>query len=410
MSVIQSGQQLQHYINKFIPHDKPLSTTSCIYKRAQEIISEAWNFSYVINYNPSPHPISLDKKLLPQLDQQMSDYMIAEKSDGVRYLMVLGSFENKGFCVMVNRKMQMFEISIFANEEYFRGSVFDGEMLLENVSTSTQPLQTHSSHSSYERQIFLVYDLICVRGESRLHMTFLERYNEYFQIFDLEGRDILENEMSRWEIISRDLAKSKSKIVCLGNKFALQFAPKPFVQLVNLGSLWRSMSTLKHKSDGLVISKISAPIGTGTDINLLKWKQHHTIDVIIRCYFAKSKWTCRMFFQNADVLVENTIKPFEIIIQQQQQQQYYLQIKENNILQSTYKYYADKRKLQFNLIGECLCDFDLQQPVIWCSVIKWRRDKITPNNYTVIQRTLNNIIDNVTIEELISISNKHLYH
>ena len=402
MSIIQTiNQPESQYINKFIPHDKPLSVTSSIYQQVQEIISKAWGFTHVINYNPSPHPISLDKKELLQLDQHMSNYMVAEKSDGVRYLMVLGTSEKKGFCVMVNRKMQMFEVPIFANQSYFEGSIFDGEMVLE--CTPSNPTNSH------ERQIFLVYDLIFVRGENRLQKNFLERYNEYLQIFDLEGRDILDFEMSRWEVIACDLAKTKSKIVSLGNTYALQFSPKPFVQLVNLGSLWRSMPLLKHKSDGLVISKISAPIGTGTDPNLLKWKQHHTIDVIIQCNFAKSKWSCRIFFQNINVLVESTEKPFEIITKEQPKD-CYLQIQENNILQSTYKYYANKRKLQFSLIGECSCEFDSQKPIIWCAVIKWRRDKFTPNHYTVIQRTLNNIIDNVTIDELITISNKHIYH
>ena len=60
-------------------------------------------------------------------------------------------------------------------------------------------------------------------------------------------------------------------------------------------------------------------------------------------------------------------------------------------------------------MGECLCELDPHQPLLWCSVVKWRRDKQTPNNTSVIQRTLANILENVTIDELLQMANKHLY-
>ena len=483
-----------HYPNKYLPFDKPLPSKSPVVSKVHEIITQAWGFKNVIYHNPSPNPISLERKYLPQLESEITDFVVAEKSDGVRYLMVLGTIGQKGFCVMVNRKMQMFEVPIFANSDFFKGSVFDGEMVVESVG------------HELERQKFLVYDLISIHGETRRTTDFIERYHEYFQVFDLDGKDIMECDISKWESDAFELANTKSKIVCLGNKMALQFAPKAFVQLVHVGSLWRSIPKLKHSSDGLVLTRVSSKIGTGTDANILKWKENHTVDLIITCNYIKGKWSNRTFFQDHEKLVESTDRFFDIF-----EKKYMLQICENSMLRSTCQYYAETHKTQFSLVGECLCVVTnclsggsaggpgasaggpgaspggpgvpgahgasaggpgasagahgahgapgaspgahgasagahgapgaspgahgasaggpgasagahgapgalsgpgvLSAPeciphIVECSVVKWRRDKFTPNNSTVIQRTLGNIVDNVTIDELIQLTTK----
>jgi len=150
---------------------------------------------------------------------------------------------------------------------------------------------------------------------------------------------------------------------------------------------------------------ISAPIGTGTDYNILKWKEHHTIDLIIRCSYVKGKWTYRILFQDNEKLVDSVDRHFDL-----KERHYNLQIRENTILRSTCQYYAETHKPQFSLIGECSCVLPTDDTsTIWCSIMKWRRDKYSPNNSTVIHRTLGNIVDNVTIDELIQMSTKNMY-
>ena len=381
-----------YHSDKFLPADHPVPSHSPLQQKVREIISHAWGFSHVIQYNPSANPISLEKQYLPQLESHLSEYVIAEKSDGIRYLVVLGSLDGRGFCVLVNRKMQMFEVPVFANSEYFKGSVFDGEMVVE-----TLPASQH-------RQKLLIFDLVSVRGETRRSADLIQRYNEYLKIFDLEGNDILDHDMTQWESLAFELADTKDKIVCLGNKTALQFYPKPFVQLLHVGSMWRSMPKLKHHSDGLIITRITAPVGTGTDHNILKWKEHHTIDLIFKSNFNKGKWVHKLYFQDHENLVNSLDRTFEV-----KGRIFHLQAQDSAVLTSTCRYFAETHKAQFSLLGECTCTFDSEQPIIWCSVSKWRRDKHTPNNITVIQRTLVNIVENVTIEELIQLSNKHLY-
>jgi hypothetical protein len=381
---------------------------------------------------------------------------VAEKSDGVRYQLVLGTYDNRGFAVMVNRRMQMYEVPIYANPDYFKGSVFDGELVIEkfgssvtsvtSVTLSGNETDDNSNNNFYsdshyslknkrpqdqndkknqisdfvsnrlssppqqERQIYLVFDVVCVKGESRKMSTLMTRYHEYSSIFDLENKDILQTDVSKWDEIAFDLAHSKEKIVCLGNRLALQFRPKPFVTLVNLGSLWRTMTNLAHKSDGLIIPRTTTGVGTGIDQSIFKWKQNHTVDLIVEGKYAKSQWNYQIFFQDNEKLVTNLERDFSICYKNGSERKFHIEIKLNPTLQSTSKYFGENHKTGFKLLGEFECEIDDEQPIIWCNLERWRKDKYTPNNYSVIQKILQNVHDNVTIKELLALTSKYIYN
>lgn len=385
-------QKSDTHINKFIPYITPLLSTSPITIKTKEIMSQAWGFNKIIHHNPAPNPISLDKTHLDFLEANLTEFVVAEKSDGVRYQLVLGTCDRKGFAVMVNRKMQMFEVPVYASADYFKGSVFDGELVIEKIQ------------NEQERQVYLVFDLISIKGESKRNDTILKRYYEYTRIFDLDGKDILQMDIDKWEKFAFEMAGTKEKIVCLGNRLALQFRPKPFVTLINLGSLWRSLNGVTHKTDGLIIPRTTTPVGTGTDHSIFKWKQHHTIDLIIEAKFSKGVWNYQISFQNNDKLVNSNEHGFTI-----DGKVYYLSIKNNTILQLTSNYFGETHKNTFKLLGEFYCEFDKQNPIVWCSLERWRRDKLTANNANVIEKSLQNVKDNVSIEELLSLTTKHMY-
>ena len=486
------------YQDKFLPGDSPLNASSSIVLRTKEIMSQAWGLNKIIHHNPSPNPISLDRRHLNDLEAHLSEFIVAEKSDGVRYQLVMGMNESRGFAVLVNRRMQMYEVSVYANPDYFKGSVFDGEMVLENfhpsylpntnhnfcttgdrdrsltygnsvLSTNTlhpsthhhQQQQQHQQHQqhqqqhqqqqypssssslhshskSIQRQLFLIFDVVGLKGESRRTATFMNRYHEYTPIFDLENRDSLQMEALKWDEVAFELARSKDKIVCLGNRMALQFAPKPFVTLINLGSLWRSMSNLGHRSDGLIISRVNAGVGTGTDESIMKWKQCHTVDLMIEGKYSKGNWEIKIFFQDHEQVVMSTERDFTIMTTPTtttnktpdnntdnkntttitttnntspvEKRTFHLELKSNPTFQSTIKYFEEIHKNNFKLLGEFICDIDPIQPIVWCSLERWRKDKYTTNNYPVIQKILQNVHDNVSIKELIQLTSKYIYH
>jgi hypothetical protein len=381
--------------DKCIPSTNPVPLHSPLIKKVCEIISQAWGLKHTIDYNPCTTPTILNKTFFTQhIEKNPTEYMVSVKSTGTRYLLVLGMYERKGFCVFVDKSMQMFEVPILATSDYFHGSVFDGDLVCETIQ------------SGQYRQKYFVYDLISMKGETRKNDTFLKRYNEYFGVFDLEGKDILDMDNSKWETYAYEWAETKDKIVSLGNKFALQFYPKPFVQFLHMGSLWRNLAKTNNKSDGLVIVKSTslASMGSDSDCIVFKWKEHHTINLIIQSNYVKGKWVFKSYFYDQDKKMESSEKTFEL-----NKRQFYLQLKENNITESTCRYFAELHKTSFTLVGKCMCELDEHQPILWYSVIKWQQSPIKPHTFGAIQKTLYDIHNNIPISDLLRLNTSSIY-
>ena len=411
--------------DRYIPGENALGDDSPIVKKVKEILTRAWGFRQLVTHNPSPNPVSLEQKHLSLFEHNAMDYVVSEKSDGYRYQLVLGTHnvdervnvhQNKahanfkpkqtGFAVMVNRRMQMYEVPLYASADYFKGSVFDGELVLETVGTH-QNMGTHqtvgshqtsvSNQTSVSRQVYLVFDVIMVSGESRRSYQFMERYNEYTKIFDIGDTDMIDLGTLQWDRHAFELADESNKIVSLGNSIALQFRPKSFVTFNNLGSLWRSLGNLKHKSDGLVIEYKPSLVGTGTDHNIMKWKSVHTIDLILEAKYVKGAWTYVLFFQDGKDLVCATDKSVSI-----GDRVCYLSLKVNDALTNTSVYFANQScRTHYRLLGEFICEIDPLQPIVWTMLLKWRRDKSNPNNHSVIERSICSIMKSVTINDLL---------
>jgi hypothetical protein len=409
----------------------------------------------------------------------MTEFMVAEKSDGVRYLLVMGTLEKnvdnkqhqqhtrRGFAVFVNRRMQMYEVAVTASSEYFRGSVFDGELVIENVTAHEK------------RQLFLIFDTVSVKGDSFRHQHLLQRYHAYTPIFDIHDKDILHFPVFEWERIAFELAEQQDKIVSLGNRYALQFRPKAFVSFIHLGSLWRSLhnrvkhgvnvtslpeicttstpelcttsklyttttnttsnttstttsllssiQSQKHSLDGLIISRINQPVQTGSDTTCFKWKAVHTVDLIVDGKYSKGSWNYSLFFQDEKDLVNCQDKAFlldidptpstpstpstvDVCITVVPTTPHFIKIKSNSTLQSTSKFFGEANQNTFRLLGEFVCAIDHDGKAVWCTVDRWRKDKQTPNNYHVIHKTLKNIQENITIDDLLKMVTQQTYN
>lgn len=369
--------------HNLLPSKYPLPKNSPIVYHAKELISKAWGFNGVIHHNPAPNPISLERKHMSHLKKHIADYVVAEKSDGIRYLLVMGNFQKKAYAVMVNRRMQMFEVPLYANPDYFEdGSVFDGELVIE-----TTP------HLKQERQVYLVFDVCLIKGEICTNYPFLDRYQRINQAFDIHKKDILNDEILKWEGIALSEAQENDKIVSLGNFMALTFRPKPAVPMTNLGSLWRSVDRLNHPSDGFILTPTPTPILTGTHETMFKWKHVHTLDLILEAYFKNGKWSYFLFFNDGPDKVEGETLN--------------LKVSETPLLTQTSKYFGDNNQTRYKLLGEFKCQFDGTN--VWCILERWRRDKSTPNNKKTIERTLVNVRENITIAELLDLTSLQVY-
>ena len=85
---------------------------------------------------PSANPVSMSRSCLEII--RRDEYVASLKADGVRYMLLLtmstpdASGHLAPQAVMIDRRMCMFEVSIWAPTHMFAmGSVFDGELVLD---------------------------------------------------------------------------------------------------------------------------------------------------------------------------------------------------------------------------------------------------------------------------------------
>lgn len=236
-----------------------------------ETVYRLYGLTRVFKFNPAPQPVSLSLSDLPLLKKE--SYKVTEKTDGIRYLMLLIRYNNQDepVCIMMTRKFDMYEIPVICSEVYFQGTLVDGELVWEYEVDPTIP----------PRQLFYVFDIIACAGESLVSKPFLERIKMVTFLFDIQKYDILLNPRD-WIDIARVLA-TKNKIICEGNQYALQFRPKQFYNVDELEEIWKRRDTLKHSNDGLIFMPSNESIHIGTDWSQFKWKPHNTIDLLWVC-------------------------------------------------------------------------------------------------------------------------------
>ncbi len=84
-----------------------IKSDSPLYKYVVGFIHHSWGSK---EYFPGPQPISVEYKHFPIIKK--GDYVVCEKTDGERYMMVALYFEGKKKCIFVNRAFNMFQVPI----------------------------------------------------------------------------------------------------------------------------------------------------------------------------------------------------------------------------------------------------------------------------------------------------------
>ena len=187
------------------------------------------------DYFPGPQPISIEYKHFPIL--KGAEYLVCEKTDGERYMMVALTYEGERKCFFVNRSFKMFEVSINLKKNAYEGTILDGEL--------------------YENTL-MVYDAVRVNGES---------------VWDL-------NLMKRLDAARKFM---KSIIYMKSDKCRLKC--KTFHEMRNFKVFMDEyLPTVQQKIDGLVFTPINEPIRIGTHETMFKWKpqEQNTVDFLMK--------------------------------------------------------------------------------------------------------------------------------
>lgn len=209
-----------------VPPESPL------YKHVVQFIHHVWGSK---DYFPGPQPISIETKHFPILKR--GDYLVCEKTDGERYMMVALMYEGKKKCLFVNRAFKMFEVSLNLKKSAYDGTVLDGEL--------------------YEDTL-MVYDAVLVCGQSVWNKSLMDRL-----------------EASRSLIKSIIQMKSdKHRIKC-----------KTFHHMRDFESFMDDyLPTVEQVIDGLVFTPVNEPIRLGTHETMFKWKpqEKNTVDFMMK--------------------------------------------------------------------------------------------------------------------------------
>jgi hypothetical protein len=210
----------------FVKLDEPL------YKHVVGFIHHVWGSK---EYFPGPQPISIEYKHFPILKN--NEYVVCEKTDGERHMLVALQFEGKNVALFVNRSFNMFLVKLNLKKKVYEGTILDGEL--------------------YENE-FMIYDAICVNGEHVGRLNLSER-------LACVG-DVL-----------------KGIIVMKTDKYKLRL--KKFYNLKNFKSFMdEHLPSVTQSVDGVVFTPVNEPVRIGTHETLFKWKpqEKNTVDFCMK--------------------------------------------------------------------------------------------------------------------------------
>lgn len=200
-------------------------------KRVLGTIAEAYGIRRALTHNPCAAPTSLLRSHLPLLQ---TGYVVTEKSDGVRYLLVFARTKKTHFACLVDRALTIWQVEVRALTSLFEGSVFDCELV-----------EGADGHK------LLVFDCIQLRAASLRKQSFTRRYAKISQVI------------------------GEGKLTCA----QFPVVVKTFVPITDLSHI--NVGQLGHASDGFILQPAEGRVVWGRDKRCFKWKYHPSIDVQI---------------------------------------------------------------------------------------------------------------------------------
>ena len=277
-------------------------------------------FSYTQNQNfkfPGLQVINFNREQLEFFSHFPKHFLICEKSDGVRYLLI--QFAN-GISIMIGRNLKFYQIKLNINFDYKvnendRSSYaweiinfFDGELILDDIvykenNNNIKEINTNMVYinNTIKQVKFLIFDAIMLRGELIGFLPFYMRLNELNYMFNDIRYKLLVNKsknnflshfhkslnLSNFikipEInkeINKYLSPNYSTYIQQNFKYSISLYMKDYFYLNQLDILQNYINKLKHHNDGVIINTNDYPYYSGQSCEIYKWKpsEMNTID------------------------------------------------------------------------------------------------------------------------------------
>lgn len=327
-----------------------------------QVILKYWRLPSHIQHFPGANPMSIEKKDFTRLETD--DFLAALKTDGVRHLLLLTTKPNSNepISIMVDRAKKMYEIEVWANEDFFQtGSLYDGELVWEQESL-----------------VFIVFDVILAKGVSCTHLSYRER-------MQILHNTILCVSESHCDQSIETMISEECKFLARNNDHNLKITPKKCVPKATMRKLWSERMHCKHRNDGIIFTLNAAPVETGTSTSILKWKPSHSIDV----HFAleNGEWQIYANANNSGSLVQIDHACIGLKVT----------VRQSKLL--------DAIKARQPCIIECVIYIRDDAQTLHLVPERERTDKTSPNTVKTVEATIRNALENIDCEELIKLVN-----
>ncbi|TPX53952.1 hypothetical protein PhCBS80983_g06090 [Powellomyces hirtus] len=209
---------------------------------------------------PGAQPVALTRDHLQSLERE--DYYVCEKSDGVRYLMLLMVTQKGPATFMIDRMNQLHYIDKMQfplprlpgdSIKFHNHTLLDGELVVDVVG-------------AHRTLTYLVFDFMFSNGEKHTH----ENYSRRLGIFQ---RDV----QAPYEAHLKNNPE-------LRNHQPFRLAIKAQQRSYGMSRVFEDITKQKHGNDGLIFTSVNLPYTPGTCPKILKWKPPElmTIDFQIK--------------------------------------------------------------------------------------------------------------------------------
>ena len=344
-------------------------------------LNSRYNHSKKFNF-PGLQVINMDREKLNYFTHFPERFLLCEKSDGVRYLLI--QYKN-GICHLVGRNLQFYEIyiserlppSYYPKEEWTIDYLLDGELILDDVNEEFDDKSKFIKlNGKFKKINFLIFDAVVIKGINIGYLPFRNRLIELNKLFKEEygiSKYVKNCAKSYINKLKDELKTNKSSNNSKGLDFPnpnklekeiLKIIPgtvttnyvnnksitlymKDYFNFNDVERLNEFIKLLPHHNDGLIINVDDYPYYSGQSCEIFKWKpiEMNTIDFEIKYNKEKSKYLLYVTNNETDGKTISNLTPVEILCFESDDE------KEN--FNKIYNRYENK------LIAECFYDANL---------------------------------------------------
>lgn len=295
-------------------------------------------------------PITLERKQFANLKNKRNFFLVTNKIDGIRYLLLFGIFKSNGkpFCVMINRHEEIYMLNgVRAPETFFRNALcLDGELAFDFQEKEDSMIQRSI--------VYWVFGKYC------------------------------EPQSDASEFTNKIFLQSESNIKTMKTL--------PLHNLNMLPLLLRQRQMNNYRTDGLVFHS------KNPNHPSYKWKPKPSIDLSLSL---NSKKETELSWINQDHLESIFSKPLHLdhtsVID--------FKIKSNELLQDILVHYKEPLIVEFRIeLDESPHKENIYSRTLFLHVIRVRVDKKYPNSKNTIKSILFAFFDHITESEIYHLS------